>query len=220
MRRLLPLLILAGCASDGASPLDLLRRQSTEGAPITRAQADAQPFASILARQDGGRPALLILQSAGAGGAGGPPRLTWLSADRQAIMTLGGRVVATGGGRRSLAGTIFQDTDPLRDPLQIPEDGVYARRAIDLLPGTQREAEAVFGLQLNCRLAPEADETIVVLEQPHAVRRITERCTGDGAAHTNRFWADLETGFIWRAEQWAGPGQPRLTIEVLKPAGD
>jgi hypothetical protein len=220
MRALPVLLLLAACASDQANPLDALRRESVRNAPITREQADAQPFASILARQDGGRPALLILQSAGASGGGAPARLTWLSADRQAIMTQGGRLIATGGGRRNLAGTVFQDADPLRDPLQIPVGGVFARRAVDILPGTDRDAEPAFGLQLDCRLAPEVDETIVVLDRPIEARRIAESCTGSGASHRNTFWADLGTGFIWRSDQWAGPGAPRLTIEVLKPAED
>ena len=45
---------------------------------------------------------------------------------------------------------------------------------------------------------------------------LTERCRGNGESFVNRFWADPETGGIYRSEQWIGPQGP-LWVEVVNP---
>ena len=40
-----------------------------------------------------------------------------------------------------------------------------------------------------------------------------ERCPLASGAVVNRFWADAESGTVWRSEQWAGDGVT-LSIEM------
>jgi hypothetical protein len=45
---------------------------------------------------------------------------------------------------------------------------------------------------------------------------VEERC-GGGARFVNRYWADAETGAVWRSEQWVGTDGRPMTIEVISP---
>jgi hypothetical protein len=64
-----------------------------------------------------------------------------------------------------------------------------------------------FGVTLECRMrATRVTEGLFV----------EERC-GGGARFVNRYWADAETGAVWRSEQWVGMDGRPMTIEVISP---
>lgn len=209
-------LLLSACGSAGGSGVIPALFQSTIGAepppPITEAELAAFPYPLLLVRGDGGWQRM-VLQSVTSGP--GAPRLTWLSASRRAMATVGGRIVAAAGGGTVLAGTLFQEPDPLLSPLSIPADGAAYRRTVDVMEGSD-PGSGQFGVPLDCRIAPRAREVITIVNRPIETLRLEETCRGPGLSFTSRFWAATTDGFIWRAEQWAG-GDVRLTFEVLKP---
>jgi hypothetical protein len=205
---LLPLLAGCGDSAIGRSATALGSAFfGGERAPVTRAQVDESPYASILVRVDGGQLAYVVLY----GSVG--DRQTWLGADRTVLVTERGRLVATYGlaaGR--IVDTWFGPPDPLAGPVELL-DGAASWRQVDLQPGD------VFGFRLDCTMAVTARGPVVILERQYELATVEERCRGsDGSSIVNRFWIDPRTGFVWRSDQWAGPAG-RVRIEVLKPLG-
>jgi hypothetical protein len=131
----------------------------------------------------------------------------WRSPDGMVLATDGARVVATGGTATNIAATRFDSPDPLADVTTLEERPATARRVVDLVPASRDPDRMRFGLALECRMrAARVTEGLYV----------EERC-GGGARFVNRYWADAETGAVWRSEQWIGMDSRPVTIEVISP---
>jgi len=131
----------------------------------------------------------------------------WRSDDGTVIATDGARVVATAGTETSLAATRFDSPDPLDDVTTLVEHPATARRVVDLVPAARDVDRMRFGVALECRLRATRVEEGLYVE---------ERC-GGGARFVNRYWADGETGAVWRSEQWVGMDSRPMLIEVVSP---
>ena len=131
----------------------------------------------------------------------------WRSADGMVLATDGARVVATAGTATSLAATRFDSPDPLDDVTRLAERPATARRVVDLVPSSRDPNRMRFGVALECRMRAQRVEEGLFVE---------ERC-GGGARFVNRYWADAETGAVWRSEQWVGMDDRPVTIEVVSP---
>jgi len=119
----------------------------------------------------------------------------WRSEDGIAVQVNHGRVVATAGLGTVLMATRFETPDPLANPRALVGREVPARRSVDL-SGPDRDPETMrFGVALACTLRGTAEGEWIVVE---------ERCTGEGGAFVDRFWADPASGRIRRSEQRAG----------------
>ena len=205
---LLPLLLaLAGCGGLGGDLLgDLFERgppadlpPPPDRTPASR-MAAAPPEEPSLSLSVGRRRvvATLIEQNG--------ERRMWRSPDGTVVATDGVRVVATAGLPVWLAATRLDGPDPLEDPTALAGRPATARRSVDLMRPGREPADMRFGVSLECRLgAVRTAEALLV----------TERC-GGGASFTNRYWAEPETGSIWRSEQWVGGDAP-MVVEVLTP---
>jgi hypothetical protein len=166
-------------------------------------QADGEP---ALFLRWGGRQALAVLTQQS-----GENRM-WRSLGGMVVATDGARVVATAGLRTWLAATRLDGPDPLDEPLQLLGREVGLRRQVDLMRSDRAPEGMRFGLSLNCRLRGVLEQTP---DGPPALL-LTERCRGNGESFVNRFWADPDTGGIYRSEQWIGPQGP-LWVEVVNP---
>ena len=131
----------------------------------------------------------------------------WRSDDGTVIATDGARVVATAGISTSLAATRFDSPEPLSDVTTLLDRPAAARRVVDLVPANRDTDRMRFGVSLECRLRAARVEEGLYVE---------ERC-GGGARFLNRYWADPETGAVWRSEQWVGIDNRPLLIEVVSP---
>jgi hypothetical protein len=131
----------------------------------------------------------------------------WRSDDGTVVATDGARVVATAGTVTNLAATRFDNPDPLDDVTALVERPAMARRVVDLIPASRDPNRMRFGIALECRMrAARVPEGLFV----------EERC-GGGARFVNHYWADAETGAIWRSEQWVGMDRRPMVIEVISP---
>nr|MCV4208236.1 YjbF family lipoprotein [Roseomonas sp. SXEYE001] len=131
----------------------------------------------------------------------------WRSQDGTVVATDGARVVATAGTATNLAATRFDSADPLDDVTTLLNRPAAVRRVVDLAPATRDPNRMRFGVALECRMrAARIAEGLFV----------EERC-GGGARFVNRYWADAETGAVWRSEQWVGMDDRPMVIEVLSP---
>ncbi|HWX49824.1 MAG TPA: YjbF family lipoprotein [Roseomonas sp.] len=133
----------------------------------------------------------------------------WRSGGGLVVATDGARVVATAGLRDWLASTRLDGPDPLDDPLVlVGQPAATLRRELDLMRGDRSPDSMRFGVALSCRLTASLEgAAVLVLE--HCRRR-------GGESFTNRYWADPDSGGIYRSEQWVGDvGMMRL--EVVTP---
>ena len=196
-------LIVAACGdTPGGAVVEALTEAVApdRAPPINRAEAMALPYASALVTLGNRRPAFVVLHSSQGG------RQIWLSADRVAIATEQGRVVALAGLAGAITETRFRDGQPPK-----PLAGGEHLRLVDIAP-------TFWGLTITCTNREDGEETIQILGAWVPTLRAVETCrTERGERFTERFWIGAEDGLIWRADQWIGPGLPRLTFELVKP---
>jgi hypothetical protein len=211
----LAVLLLPACSSwlpdlsglPGAETLGL-------ATPLPEAEAEEVPAAAQV--QAAGEPALYLRWGSRAAVAvlaqqSGENRM-WRSPGGVVVATDGARVVATAGLRDWLASTRLDGPDPLDEPLALLGREAPLRRQVDLMRSDRSPDGMRFGLSLSCRLRGRLTEGG---EAPPALL-VVERCRGGGENFTNRFWADPQTGGIYRSEQWIGPQGP-LWVEVINP---
>ncbi len=137
-------------------------------------------------------------------------RRTWRSSGGVVVVTEGARIVATSGLYDVLATTRFEGPDPLDNPRALLTREGRVRRIVDLMGSDREPARMRFGLILDCTLqAREAAGALLVEEE----------CEG-AARFTNRFFANPETGAVFRAEQWVGDRIAPLEIEFLNPSAN
>jgi hypothetical protein len=193
------LVLLAAC---GQTPSGEALRMATEAPGGAAAQAGAsetraEQGPSLLLQG----PRRVVLTPASGTGA----RQVWRGAGNVALATDGARVVATAGLAQMVMATRLDGPDPLEDARALVGREARARRTIDLAGADRDPGSMRFGLVVDCTLRGNAEGGWVVVE---------ERCGGDVASFTNRFWADPATGMIWRSEQWAGDGVPMLSVQL------
>lgn len=184
--RLLLVLLLAGCAA--RVPAD-----DRFGPP----EVDGPALALSL----GGRPQVALLMQQN-----GEQRL-WRTRGGVVVATDGARVVATAGLPVWVVATRFDGPDPLDAPLALVGRLASVRRLVDLMTPDRNPAAMRFGISLECTLTGRDDGGTLLVE---------EGCTGSGFNFTNRFWGDLQTGGIYRSEQWVGRADGPLGVAVLR----
>jgi hypothetical protein len=186
------LMLLAAC---GQTPAGEALRMATV-VPATEAEARAEQGPSLLLQ---GPRQVVLVPAAGAGA-----RQVWRGPGNVALATDGARVVATAGLSQMVMATRFDGPDPLEDARALAGQEARARRTIDLAGSDRDPASMRFGLVVDCTLRGRAEGGWILVE---------ERCAGDVAGFTNRFWADPATGIVWRSEQWAGDGVAMLSVQ-------
>lgn len=192
---LLPLilaLLLAGC---GDTPAADALRGVRAGAPVAEAAPPDGPALLLLAPR---RVTLVPVSGSG-------PRRLWRGDGGIAIGTEGARVVATAGLAQMLMATRFEGPDPLDDPRGLVGRPATTRRTVDLAGSDRDPSSMRFGVVLDCALRARQEADWILIE---------ERCPLDGGTVVNRFWADAETGAVWRSDQWAGDGVGMLGIQM------
>lgn len=176
--------------------------------PLTREQIARLPYASMRAKIGRGPRSLLILaRYAG-------PDLYWMSADGALFATRGGRLVKTAGLTANLKDTRFIDPDPVAPGLHRLEGAVQARRIIDIDRGH------AFNVPVTAWLEPVGHERIEILGLTFDTVMVRERNLAEllDWRFENTFWADRETGFIWKSVQHIVDLFAPLEFEILKPA--
>ena len=190
-RLIAALLLLSAC---GQTPAGDGLRVSAATPPQV---AEAEPPGPSLLLEGPRRVVLVPISGNGA-------RQVWRGPGQVALATDGARVVGTAGLAQMVMATRLDDPDPLEDARALVGRDARARRTIDLAGADRDPASMRFGLVVECALRGRAEAGWIVVE---------ERCGGDVAAFTNRFWADPATGIVWRSEQWAGDAVPMLRLQ-------
>ncbi len=205
-------LTLTACGKDSIiqSAVDSMRL-AWKGAPdvtINREQIAKMPYASIYAKTGKGQRSLLIL------GRYDHDDRHWISADRGVLVTRKGRLVKTVGFPVDLKQTLDIGNDPVAKGLHnISMEKTYMR-LVDIIPINH------FQVPIRSRFQRLGEETIEILGirfDTIVVKETSEAPTLEWKFE-NTYWADPDTGFIWRSIQHYAPKLPPMEIDVLKPA--
>lgn len=201
---------LQGCGNTHATDLYLKwMSQLYKGDKKTYERKDVLkiPYASI-GLSVGKAPSKLIVLGYNEG-----DRLRWVTADPAVVVTRRGRIVETSGFEHDLKHTQFIHADPLADPTQWNIRARKIVRTVDL------PDYGAYGQPVTCHWLRVGAERISIIGDDHDVVVYKEECESDELdwTFTNMFWADPESGRIWRSSQHVHPKLPPFVIEVLRP---
>jgi hypothetical protein len=87
---------------------------------------------------------------------------------------------------------------------------VTVQRRYDWMPGYR------YGVSATGSLRRIGSESVTILGHTLQLTHFEETLDGPGLSGTNSYWADPETGFIWKSKQYLAPGQA-VEIVQLKP---
>ncbi|WP_421898054.1 YjbF family lipoprotein [Niveispirillum sp.] len=174
-------------------------------APVTRAQADELPYASILAWLDDSSQAFMVLGEIGGNGA-----LYYYSQTRQVLVTRGPFLVQTVGLPGDLSRTRFPG-DQTPDLRQLA--GTEWVRHVDI------QAAGLFDLEVRGQVSITGTEEITILDRRYSLTRLREAVVMRGMKpFTNDYWIDA-SGFCWKSRQHIHDRTNAVNIEIVKPAG-
>lgn len=176
---------------------------------LKRSAVNKLPYAVMLARVGNGPQALVVLSSVLG------DRLTWVSADRASLVTLGGRVVRTSGFPENLKNTVVGGEDPTNGLLHLITTGTTFTRVVDI------DREHQIGLIVDSEFTILGRETINIVEIDFETILVRERNRARSVNwdFDNFYWVDAEDGYVWRSVQHIARTFPPLEYSVLKPFG-
>jgi len=139
--------------------------------------------------------------------------LNYLDSGGRGIVMLGGAVTGTQGLGTDLQGVRHHRDDPVPKPTPVDQWPQQFHRDYQFRLRGVRD----YNITLNCKLVPVVSETIEIAELDFDVVRVSETCTNARRQIVNTYWADADTGFIWKSVQWLGPELGQATIEIIRP---
>lgn len=216
-------LALTACSSSGNTVLErmapVLRQEVLGGrifggetppaAPheITRAELNQIPYATISLSSQGSPPAYVVAVAQNGG------HVVYEDSARRSIVIDGGLVTATHGLGFDMKGVAHQADDPIAVPMPLPEWPARVNRSYRFSLRSRPD----YQIAVACAYQRGVRENIEIAEITFEVVRMVETCADPRRTFVNTYWADPDTGFIWKSEQWLGPRQPPMRIEVIRP---
>jgi Group 4 capsule polysaccharide lipoprotein gfcB, YjbF len=218
--------VVAGCSAGGGTVYErlgpMLQQQLLTGtavgepepAPeqpreITRAELNQIPYATI-SLQAGDNPRAFVVPLADNGG-----YLVYQDAARRGIVMRGGLITATHGFGYNLDSVAHRHDDPIAVPTPLPLWPGMVERSYDF---TIR-GQIPYQIAVMCEFDRGVREIIEIVELRLEVVRMVETCTNPERRFVNTYWADPESGFIWKSVQWVGPRLDPMTVEIIRPYG-
>lgn len=173
--------------------------------PVSRAQSDALPYASILAWYEGSPYAFMVLGEIGA-----DRTLFYYSQSRQILATRGPFIVQTVGMPGDVSRTLFPE--PTVPDLRSLVGQEMVRR-IDI------QSAALFEIPVRSRFSRRGSERVTILEREYELEVIQEDAEMRGEKpYRNLYWIDPRDGFCWKSRQHIHARSPAVNIEITKPA--
>lgn len=178
---------------------------------LTRAMIDKSGLALIRARLGEDAPVNRLAAVTRHG-----PYVTYLTRGGQHLTLNGAAITATRGIGHDLLAAEISPNDPLTTLTPPSEWPDKLRREYRFYSDGPAGRVAAF----SCRLAATGKGDITIVEVTYRTVRFIEDCTGDGQSFQNVYFADVNTGFIWRSRQWVSPRLPQIDYDVLEPLTD
>lgn len=175
---------------------------------FTRAQLNDVPFATIAVKDEEGNRSYVVPLADNGG------YLMYQDAGRRGITMRGGLITATQGFSYNMSAVRHAVEDPIVTPKPVAE---WPSRVFRNYQFSLRGGAKDFEITASCRFDVGPRERIEIVELFFNTVRITETCSNTVRTFANTYWADPANGFIWRSEQWIGPRQDPMNIEIIRP---
>lgn len=182
---------------------------AVEPREMTRAELNQIPSATI-ALKVGDSPRAFVVPLVNNSGF-----LVYQDPARRGVVMDGGLVTATHGMGYDLNSVARRADDPVAAPTPLPEwPGAVERSYAFTLRG-----QISYDIGVSCTYDRGVRELIDIVELRFEVVRMVETCRNPRRTFVNTYWADPDSGFIWKSVQWVGPNLSPLTIEIIRPYG-
>jgi hypothetical protein len=174
---------------------------------ITLQEAAGIPYSTLGFRIGNGGQTMLVLASANG------DSLIWTASNRVSFLTKGGRIKRSAGFKWNLSDEQFLEPDPVAVGLQKSIPAQPIQRVADFHDISR------FGVPIAGTFKGFATDEVTILGQPLKTIAVTEICKCDSIDWNfeNTFWADPDTGFIWKSIQNIHPNLDPITVEILRP---
>ena len=175
-----------------------------EDFPITQALVDQIPYASLKMKIGKGPAGLLILESVDKN------EYTWVSVDNIYITTRNGRIVRAEGLPNNLID--FFSTEPSFEKILTSNKIEKHFRYISL------DNPEVFDMRIEVNYRRLDPETVSILDEEKELVLIEEVIENNYIRwkHTNKYWVDQNTGFVWQTIQEIAPNIPPIFLQITK----
>ena len=176
-----------------------------EDYPITRELVDQIPYASLKMKIGKGPAGLLILESKKG------DEYTWVSADNIYIVTKWGRIIRAQGLTNNLT-DIYSSEPSFKEILQSSDLTGENFRYVSL------DNPEAFGIRVKVSYTKIGSEGVSILDRTRQLILIEEKIENAYIKwrHTNKYWVDLETGFVMQSFQVIAPNLPPILIQITK----
>ena len=176
-----------------------------EDFPINQALVDQIPYASLRMKIGKGPAGLLILESVDKN------EYTWVSADDIYITTRNGRIVRAEGLPNNLLD--FFSTEPSFEEILTNNNQIDEHFRYITLDNPE-----VFDMRLEVNYRRLDLEIVSILDEEKELVLIEEVIENNYIRwkHTNKYWVDQSTGFVWQTIQEIAPNIPPIFIQITK----
>lgn len=194
---------VTGCTSVSRATADTIRLAfNRPDLTPTPEQVEATPYPQLLLRSPDVS-GVLVLGYVDEG------RQAWM-AGQEAVFYLQSNGLLTGMSATARSSSVHvEGDDPFRH-LATLQGTVKVQRRYDWMPGYR------YGVVVAGELRRVGLETVTFPNRTLQLVRYEEKLSGPGISGTNLYWADPQTGFIWKSRQHLAPDQV-VEIEQLKP---
>jgi len=210
--------LLAGCSSNGTSPvLGAMReavfgggREAPPAPPSAEAAAQALPDEVAAIRIE--VPAVGLTEVA-IGISKTEDRVTYLGTNNRTLVLRGGLVSSTHGFGYDMAPVAVVAEDPIVRPRPVADWPAQITRQYQTV-GTGPVGEVT---TVTCSYSSLGAQDVDLPAAPGGLVRMQESCEGDGTRFRNLYDVEPGTGRVWQSGQWTGPRQGAMEIQVLEP---
>ena len=215
---LLTAALVAGCSSNGTSPVVGAIRDAVFGgpreapppAPSAQAAAAALPDEVAAIRVE--VPSVGLTEIAIAISKSGD-RVTYLGTNNRSMVIRGGLVSSTHGFGYDMAPVAVAADDPIVRPRPVADWPARITRQYQTV-GTGPTGVVT---TVTCSYSSLGAQQVDLPAAPASLVRMQEACEGDGQRFRNLYDVEPGTGRIWQSGQWTGPLQGAMEIQVLEP---
>lgn len=213
--------VIAGCTAvtEETRATIAYALQKPDSVELSADEVAAFPYTALYARWTDGPQALLVL------GYVDSNEFSWVSADRETLITKQGRVIRTAGVDYDLVGVSNLAADPLRCIVTAPDacERTWQREIeVQVEIAHQRHLDHAYSRALESRFEVLGTEQLELAAGVYDVTRVEEhgvvRFSGREQGFTNVFWLEAD-GHVIKSVQQVVPQRASLELTQMKWVG-
>lgn len=140
------------------------------------------------------------------------PYVTFVSRFSQSVTLRGSLITGSRGFGYDLLGISTSGDDPVVRATP-PQNWPKSIRRTYTFPG---DGPAGRSITVKCGFGAGGETSVVIVERQHTGTLMAEACKGDGVEFRAFHLVD-KAGQIWKSQQWLGPDQGLIDLDVIEP---